>query len=108
MSDFKKQLGRKIKELRSSMKLTQEDFCNKIQIEIPTLSNIERGKSYPTLQTLKTIIDSFNIEPNEIFDFNYLIDEKDIDENIFKMYNSFSIKEKQYLYRLVKFIYDIK
>lgn len=106
MNDLKKQLGQRIKSIRLSRKLTQEEFCARIQIEIPTLSNIERGKSYPTVSTLKSIIDVFYVQPNDIFDFEYLQDEETIDKEIFDIYKTFSLCNKQYLLRLIKFIFE--
>lgn len=35
------------------------------------MSNIENGKSYPSLQTLNKIITTFKIEPNELFNISF-------------------------------------
>jgi len=67
--DYKCILGKRIKNFRNSFDMTQEDLCNVINLEISNLSNIENGKSYPSMLTLIKIIQKFNIEPNKIFDF---------------------------------------
>lgn len=69
--EYKNSLGRKIKQIRNSLNLTQESFCNEINLEISNLSNIENGKSYPSLQTLNKIITTFKIEPNELFNISF-------------------------------------
>ena len=42
-----------LKTARDRLKLTQKEAANKIGISEDTLSNYERGKSYPDIPTLK-------------------------------------------------------
>lgn len=69
ISNYKSLIGQKIKQLRLSRKMTQEDFCNEIELEISNLSNIENGKALPSLQTIFKILTVFRIEPNSFFNF---------------------------------------
>ena len=71
MKDNKFQIGQKIKEIRKKSRLTQEFFSEKIGIEPSSLSNIENGKSYPSMQTVLNIIETFSIRPEDFFDFDY-------------------------------------
>lgn len=108
MDEFKKQLGRKIKEIRLKLNLKQDEFCAKVGIEPPTLSNIETGKTTPTLITIKNIIDAFNIEPNDLFDCKHLLDEQTVDREVETLYKQLSLDKKQYFLRLVKFLFDME
>lgn len=108
MNEFKKQLGRKIKEIRLKLRLKQDEFSAKIGIEPPTLSNIETGKTTPTLITIKNIIDAFNIEPNDLFDCKHLLDESSVDKEVKIIYQKLSLDKKQYFLRLIKFLFDTK
>lgn len=54
-------LGIKIKNLRKSRKLTQEDFAEKIGVSRSTLSCYEIGQRTPTLKTLQHIADMFGV-----------------------------------------------
>ena len=47
--------------------LTQEKFCEKIGIEPSSLSNIETGKSFPSMGTILTIMEKFGITPESFF-----------------------------------------
>lgn len=69
LEKYKQIISHKIRQLRKSQGLTQEEFCDKIDIEIPTFSNIENGKSLPSTSTLIKIKKTFKIEPNEFWDF---------------------------------------
>lgn len=107
MKDFKKQLGRKIKQIRNSFNLTQEEFSTRIEIEVPSLSNIETGKSYPNTTTLKRLMDEFSIEPNVLFDFEHLMNEEVIDKEIAEIYKKLTLDKKQFLYRLITFLFEL-
>ena len=88
MSDIKKLLGKKIKQFRKLKNLTQEEWAEKINIEVPSLSNIETGKfapSFETLQKLSTILET-NIW--EFYYFNPISKEKMIEEINYKIKNN--------------------
>jgi transcriptional regulator with XRE-family HTH domain len=54
-------IGSKIKNLRKSRKLTQEDFSKKIGVSRSTLSCYEIGQRTPSLKTLSEIAEIFGI-----------------------------------------------
>lgn len=62
-------LGYNIKKLREKAGLTQERLCNLISLEQPSLSQIETGKSLPTLKTLISIIIALKVSADSILDF---------------------------------------
>lgn len=51
------ELGNKIKELRKSIGLTQEELAEKVGIDNKHLSKIENGKHAPSFKTIKKISD---------------------------------------------------
>ncbi len=100
--DNKFLVGKKIREIRKKNDLTQEQFSEKIDIEPASLSNIENGKSFPSMQTALNIMDKFNILPQDFFDNSYYKEENEIDEEIFKILKNLPIKEKRIIYRIIK------
>lgn len=54
-------IGEKIKLLRKSRKMTQEDFSQKIGVSRSTLSCYEIGQRTPSLRTLQEIAEIFGI-----------------------------------------------
>ncbi len=95
-------IGRKIKEIRKKNKLTQENFCEQIGIEPSSLSNIENGKSFPSMQTVLRIIEKFGASPNDFFNFQYLQNEKELEEEIFKIIKNQPYEKKQIIFRIIK------
>ena len=64
--DIKNLLGKRIQEIRRSKNITQEYLAELIGIETVSLSNIERGKYYPTSENLNKIINILEIEPEDL------------------------------------------
>lgn len=62
-------LGSRIKAFRIDKKYTQEYFASILNLEQSNLSNIEKGKTFPNITTLCTLISKTNIEPNYLLDF---------------------------------------
>lgn len=54
-------LGNNIKKIRKEAELSQEDFAEMFYVSRQTISNWENSKSYPDLETLIKISDSFEI-----------------------------------------------
>ncbi len=99
-------LGCRIKQLRELRNLTQEQFCAKINLEQPNLSNLENGKNFPAFATFLSILEVLEVNPNELLDFlgGYpdlnLSDE--LDKEIFKYVNSLSRETKQVILGIIK------
>ncbi len=82
--DIKKLLGKRIQEIRRSQNITQEYLSELIGIETVSLSNIERGKYYPTSENLNKIIDILKVEPEDLFSFKHLESHKQLLDEINK------------------------
>lgn len=54
-------IGLKIKNLRKSRKITQQEFADKIGVSRSTLSCYEIGQRTPHLKTLQQIADMFGV-----------------------------------------------
>ncbi|MDC0826788.1 helix-turn-helix domain-containing protein [Lactococcus petauri] len=52
--------------LRIKSNLSQKELAEKLDISTQTISNIEKGKSYPTFTNLEKIANYFNATPNQL------------------------------------------
>ncbi len=102
MDNDKLLVGQKVKEIRKQNGLTQEKFCEKIGIEPSSLSNIETGKSFPSMGTILTIMEKFGITPESFFDFAYLCDNENLEDAIIKIVKSLPYEKKQIAFRILK------
>lgn len=80
MSDVKKALGKKIKQIRKSKNFTQEELAELIDIEIPSLSNIETGKFAPSAETLQKLSLVLNTPIWEFYYFDVLTNQQMTEE----------------------------
>lgn len=69
--DIKQKIGRRIKELRKSKKLSQEKLSEMVDIAQNSLSYIETGDNFFTAETLEKLISALDIEPQELFNFEH-------------------------------------
>ncbi len=76
--DIKVLLGKRIQELRKAKNFTQEYMAELMGIETASLSNIERGKYYPTAENLNKILLILSVEPDELFCFRHLAPYQDL------------------------------
>jgi transcriptional regulator with XRE-family HTH domain len=102
--DIKVLLGKKIREVRKAKKLTQEQMAELLGVETSSLSNIERGKYYPTSENLSKIIRILEVQPHELFNFCYLASHQELLDEIIP-----ALKSNENLTRMVyKFYQAVK
>lgn len=65
--EFKILFGKRIKYYRDLKNYTQEHLAELVNIEQASLSNIERGKVYPTQITLYRLAAVLNVKPYQFF-----------------------------------------
>lgn len=67
--DARKRLGRRIREIRLEMELSQEEMAYRCDTHPSHIGQLERGKRNPTLETLEGIAEGLNISIAELVDF---------------------------------------
>ena len=103
---IKKELGLKIKRMRSKLGLTQEELAEKINVSQRTLSGIEIGENFLTAETLDKIIEALNTTPEELFGISHL---KETDKLVDEITNEIEILKKdkkklENIYKYIKFV----
>ena len=97
----KKLLGRRIKEIRKSRGLTQEQLSEMIDIETSSLSGIESGRFYPSLHVLEKIAQVFEVELIEFFKLSTVNLPENLDKEILNIIERQDKKNKQLIYKLL-------
>lgn len=69
MTDTKKLIGARLKELRRQAGLTQEQLAERVGLDARHLSRLEVGKNYPSLDSLERIAQALNQPLAEFFKF---------------------------------------
>lgn len=103
-------IGRKIKQLRKSKAMSQQELADKMKISRSTISNYEIGRRTPHLNDLKKVCkifgvgyDYFGVKPKDEA-YNLLARAKDVFES-----DDVPLKVKEELYReFMKLYLDMK
>ena len=69
MNDVKKQLGVRIRELRTKSKLTQAQLAERADISDEFLSRVERSEKSPSIVTAQKIANGLGVPLKELFEF---------------------------------------
>ncbi len=85
--DIKVKLGNRIKFLRKAKNYTQEEFAERIDIEPQSLSNIERGKFAPSIETLQKISCALCVQPYELYLFETISPIEEIRKDLISAIN---------------------
>lgn len=70
MTNIKKQVGQKIKELRLHAGHSQEDLAAKAGIHRTYMSDIERGERNVSIENIQKIADALDVDPSELLKSN--------------------------------------
>ncbi|RQD76212.1 MAG: XRE family transcriptional regulator [Candidatus Syntrophonatronum acetioxidans] len=60
-------MGKRIRGLRRLKRFTQQSLSEKLGISVSMLSNIERGKKYPSHDLIKKIAENLQVPLEELF-----------------------------------------
>jgi len=81
-NDFKTLFGKRVKYYRDLKNYTQEHLAELVNIEQSNLSNIERGKVYPTQITLFRLATALEVEPYQFYNVSPKIAVQDMVKEI--------------------------
>lgn len=103
--DNRKALGLRLKELRKRKGLSQEALAELVNLEPPSICNIETGRNYPTIQNLEKIINALHISFMEVFNFEHQKDPRDLIQEINFILNK-NPERIQDFYKILKALTD--
>lgn len=105
MRNTKQLLGARIKELRKSLGLSQDQFSERIGVDPKHLSRIELGKSFPYMETLEAIAQALDVELKDLFDFSHLELPSMSKQRIEGLLETANEVQLQQAYRIVKALF---
>jgi len=66
MKDDAKKLGENLKKIRTEKDITQVEIAKKLNVNRSFVSNIENGKTNPTLSTITNLAKALGVSTNEL------------------------------------------
>lgn len=104
-----KQLGKKIKERRKDLKMTQERLASDLNVNPSHISNIENARSYPSLTALFTISNSLKCGIDYLIGDQYTFEAKNspeqyIDKKLSKALQYCSQDKKEKILKIIEIL----
>ncbi len=99
MTENKKLLGKRIKQIRKNCGYTQENLSELIGIETGSLSGIESGRYFPSMTTLERMSNVLNVEMKAFFDYEFAISVEDMKKVIINNIDKISDSQIPYIYK---------
>lgn len=99
--DTKQRIGKRIKELRKQAGLTQEELAGQVHIDPQHMSRLERGKYFPSLETLELIAQNLDVPLKDLFVFP---EDETAEMLRAKLIAAIGIMDEQELHRVAKLI----
>lgn len=66
MKDDAKKLGENLKKIRTKKNITQTELAETLCVDKSFVSNIENGKTNPTLATITSLAKALSVSTNEL------------------------------------------
>ena len=101
MNTLQEKLGARIKELRKSRNITQEKLAETIGLNVPNMSNLERGKKFVSSKTLEKIIKALDVSERDLFDFRKFQTRGELLSLINNILQNSSTRDICYFYRMM-------
>lgn len=105
MSELKKLLGKRIREIRQSRNFTQEKLSELTEIGASSISKIESGYFHPTDDNLEKIATALNVEPYQLYMYNAHKEPKELIEAIKNMLKNATDEEIRLAYKILSGIF---
>ncbi|MBR4003176.1 MAG: helix-turn-helix transcriptional regulator [Clostridia bacterium] len=106
MSEIKKLLGKRIREVRILRNLTQEDLSELTDIGASSISKIESGHFHPSDENLEKIAKALKIEPYKLYMFNHQKDTRELIKDLENILKCATDDEIKLVHRVVTSILD--
>lgn len=102
--NIKKQLGEKIKRIRKSKNITQEQLAEMIDISSRNLSGIELGNYFVKAETLEKILKALDVTTEDLFSNDHLKEKAELIKEINLHLKKFSQNKVECVYKIVKYL----
>ena len=99
---IKKQFGKRIKEIKKSKGYTQEQLAERIGIEPPNVSKLEKGLHFHLPENIEKISKALDVEIKDLFDFEHINSRQILTNQLKKYIDSATDKDIEFLYKTIK------
>ena len=100
--DGQKLFGKRIKELRKMLNMTQEQLSEKLGVFQKQIGNIETGTTFTTMANIEKLAHIFGVEVKDLFDYEHKHSPSELKKEINSILLNASDKQTELIYKIVK------
>lgn len=104
MTDIKRLIGRRIRELRIKKGFKQSDLAELIALEPRSISRIESGYHFPKDEHLLKFAKALDVEIKDLFSFSHLKSEQNLQKDISALLKKANKEQLTEIYRIIEVI----
>ena len=108
MDSCKKKFGKRIKELRKSMNLTQEKLAELIGFEPNHVTKIEAGIHFPQPEKLELFAKVFDVSIKDLFDYEHKNSEHILKNKIINWLNEAKPEDIEFIFKTINNLREFK
>ena len=101
MATLKEKFGKRLKEIRKAKGYTQEQIAEKIGIEPPNISKLEKGAHFPLPENMEKIANALDVDIKDLFDFQHFDERNELINKLKNYIDTANDKEIEFLYKTV-------
>lgn len=89
------EFGKNLERLRKDAKLSQTELAEKIGLTQQVVSGYEKGKSYPNLEVLCKIADTFHVSVDSLLDHYVVEEDNKMEMRLLSYFKKLSKKDQE-------------
>jgi len=102
MGNLSKKVGRRIKQLRESLKIKQFELAEMLDMEPSNLTRIESGYQMPKEENLVKIAGILGVKEKDLFDFGEEQNKEELIQKINSLLEQCDKLELEYIYNSIR------
>ena len=102
MGNLSKKVGRRIKQLRESLKIKQFELAEMLDMEPSNLTRIESGYQMPKEENLVKIAGILGVKEKDLFDFGEEQNKEELIQKINSLLEQSDKPELEYIYNSIR------
>ena len=109
MVDVAKIFGKRLQQIRKMRGLTQAQFTELVELEVSTISRIEKGSQYPKPENVNKFVEVLNVELKEFFTYTFVEKSKEeILQSIYSIIEKSTFKDLQFYNKMMQLHLEYK
>lgn len=106
MEDTQKALAERVRQMRKRAKLTQEALAEKAELSIQHISDLERGRGNPTLQSLSRLSTALGVSLWDLVNIeSHTLSDAELEKGILDVFRSLNRKNKLAMFQAIKCLF---